>query len=58
MLFSQPIIIGLFFITNLALISYSIAIIPYDSIVIDQKKYNTKDFILPQLKKFSLFLVF
>ena len=46
------------FYYNLALISYSIAIIPYDSIVIDQKKYNTKDFMLLQLKKFSLFLVF
>ncbi len=39
------------FFYNLALISYSIAIIPYDSIVIDQKKILKKRFRLAALKE-------
>ena len=39
------------FFYNLALISYSIAIIPYDSIVIDQKKILKKRFRLAAVKE-------
>tara|TARA_B100001115_G_scaffold142964_1_gene110759 strand:- start:1055 stop:2326 length:1272 start_codon:yes stop_codon:yes gene_type:complete len=39
------------FYYNLALISYSIAIIPYDSIVIDQKKISKKRFRLAAVKE-------
>lgn len=39
------------FYYNLALISYSIAIIPYDSIVIDQKKISKKRFKLATFKE-------
>jgi Na+/melibiose symporter-like transporter len=39
------------FYYNLALISYSIAIIPYDSIVIDQKKISKKRFQLATVKE-------
>ena len=39
------------FYYNLALISYSIAIIPYDSIVIDQKKISKKRFKLATIKE-------
>lgn len=48
----QPSNIYLFiFYYNLALISYSIAIIPYDSIVIDQKKISTRRFHLATIKE-------
>ena len=48
----QPTNIFLFiFYYNLALISYSIAIIPYDSIVIDQKKLLSKRFQLATVKE-------
>ena len=48
----QPSNIYLFiFYYNLALISYSIAIIPYDSIVIDQKKIHSKRFHLATIKE-------
>ncbi len=48
----QPTNIFLFvFYYNLALISYSIAIIPYDSIVIDQKKILNKRFQLATVKE-------
>ena len=48
----QPSNIYLFiFYYNLALISYSIAIIPYDSIVIDQKKTLSKRFHLATIKE-------
>jgi GPH family glycoside/pentoside/hexuronide:cation symporter len=48
----QPSNIYLFiFYYNLALISYSIAIIPYDSIVIDQKKISTRRFQLATIKE-------
>ena len=48
----QPSDIYLFiFYYNLALISYSIAIIPYDSIVIDQKKISTRRFHLATIKE-------
>ena len=47
----QPTNIFLFiFYYNLALISYSIAIIPYDSIVIDQEKKQNKRFHLSTIK--------
>ena len=39
------------FFYNLALVSYSIAIIPYDSIVIDQKKILKKRFHLAAIKE-------
>ena len=39
------------FFYNLALVSYSIAIIPYDSIVIDQKKILKKRFRLAAIKE-------
>ena len=39
------------FFYNLSLISYSIAIIPYDSIVIDQKKISKKRFRLAAVKE-------
>ncbi len=39
------------FFYNLALVSYSIAIIPYDSIVIDQKKILKKRFHLATIKE-------
>tara|TARA_B100000900_G_scaffold117031_1_gene98556 strand:+ start:368 stop:1639 length:1272 start_codon:yes stop_codon:yes gene_type:complete len=48
----QPTNIFLFiFYYNLALISYSIAVIPYDSIVIDQKKVSSKRFQLATVKE-------
>ena len=48
----QPTNIFLFiFYYNLALISYSIAIIPYDSIVIDQEKIKNKRFHLATIKE-------
>ena len=48
----QPTNIFLFiFYYNLALISYSIAIIPYDSIVIDQEKKQNKRFHLATIKE-------
>ena len=48
----QPSNIYLFiFYYNLALISYSIAIIPYDSIVIDQKKISARRFQLATIKE-------
>jgi Na+/melibiose symporter-like transporter len=39
------------FYYNLALISYSIAIIPYDSIVIDQKKIHHRRFYIAAIKE-------
>jgi Na+/melibiose symporter-like transporter len=39
------------FYYNLALISYSIAIIPYDSIVIDQKKIQHQRFYVAAIKE-------
>ena len=48
----QPTNIYLFiFYYNLALVSYSIAIIPYDSIVIDQEKLENKRFHLATIKE-------
>ena len=49
---AQPTNIYLFiFYYNLALVSYSVAIIPYDSIVIDQKKILKKRFKLAAIKE-------
>jgi GPH family glycoside/pentoside/hexuronide:cation symporter len=39
------------FYYNLALVSYSIAIIPYDSIVIDQKKIQNRRFYIAAIKE-------
>ena len=39
------------FYYNLALVSYSIAIIPYDSIVIDQKKIQHRRFYIAAIKE-------
>ena len=48
----QPSNIYLFiFYYNLALVSYSVAIIPYDSIVIDQKKISSHRFKLATIKE-------